>query len=373
MSLVRLSAEFSARFGARCLDGSPPAFWLRRGESSLFTIFWEGGGWCWSQEQCLGRSKGYLGTSNNLRTTFEAGGLLSSNETRNPGLNKGTAVFVHYCDGSSGTSNREEPVDGVWYRGLGVRRAVLAYLLEQEGLAKAENVILSGGSAGALEVYLGLDAMASQIREANRGAKVVGAPDAGFFMDLPTYGNASNYWYRQQFINADQTIWNSTRGGGLPAACLDANRGAEWRCLMAPYVAPMIRTPFFISNSKFDVWQIPNIAKLGCTPPACNSSQIGFLNDYGEKLTSAAVHAATVAPGGVSGAFVVGCWVHEINVDYCSTQPQPNCRGWQSFTVPDGEGARLSLQQAFDAYETGKRGIYADEERYGVNPSCPPA
>ena len=81
------------------------------------------------------------------------------------------------------------------------------------------------------------------------------------------------HWYRQQFIAADQ-MWNVVRPsqlcrplqpreqsdkGGLPlqsgsggtnAACLAATPQPErWKCLMAEYIAPYLKTPIFVMNS----------------------------------------------------------------------------------------------------------------------------
>jgi hypothetical protein len=48
---------------ARCLDGSPPAYYLRRGSVDKWAVFFEGGGWCYDLQQCHQRSKGDLGSS----------------------------------------------------------------------------------------------------------------------------------------------------------------------------------------------------------------------------------------------------------------------------------------------------------------------
>ncbi len=41
-----------------------------------------------------------------------------------------------------------------------------------------------------------------------------------------------DYNYRNQFIGADP-VWNVTGSGGTNRACLEANKGAEWKCLLA--------------------------------------------------------------------------------------------------------------------------------------------
>ena len=59
------------------------------------------------------------------------------------------------CDGASYTGDAEEPLiwpngDKIFYRGRRVREAVVAHLLEKEGMAAAEDVVVSGTSAGGL-------------------------------------------------------------------------------------------------------------------------------------------------------------------------------------------------------------------------------
>ena len=54
--------------GAACLDGSPYGFYLSLGDNGnstrwVFSI--QGGGWCSDENDCLGRSKGDLGSSKN--------------------------------------------------------------------------------------------------------------------------------------------------------------------------------------------------------------------------------------------------------------------------------------------------------------------
>lgn len=49
---------------AKCIDGSSPVYYLRKGMDSglqKWIIFFEGGGWCYNLEQCYSRSKTILG------------------------------------------------------------------------------------------------------------------------------------------------------------------------------------------------------------------------------------------------------------------------------------------------------------------------
>merc|ERR1712224_258138 len=83
---------------AVCLDGSPYAFYVNRVDNSSahskgWILFFEGGGWCYSDVDCLKRSKSRLGSAKNLSETlnplqqplewFEVEGPLSSDVALN--------------------------------------------------------------------------------------------------------------------------------------------------------------------------------------------------------------------------------------------------------------------------------------------------
>ena len=92
---------------AKCIDGSPPAYYIRKGYGDGFEkwiVFFEGGGWCYDMEQCYLRSKTVLGSSNDYTATLPKDGLkfyLSSDEKVNPLMYNWNTVLVKYCDGGS--------------------------------------------------------------------------------------------------------------------------------------------------------------------------------------------------------------------------------------------------------------------------------
>ena len=56
-----------AEFGAKCLDGSAPGYYIRRASSPASATKWKfhqmGGGWCTSVADCASRAKSLLGSS----------------------------------------------------------------------------------------------------------------------------------------------------------------------------------------------------------------------------------------------------------------------------------------------------------------------
>jgi len=175
----------SARFQARCLDGSRAGFYYRPGNPAKWKFHFQGGGWCVSPSDCRGRSRSLLGSSASWPPALSslwgnnAGfyGLMDSNSTNFVG--DWSFVWFAYCDGSSQTSDAAAPLsNGVHMRG----RAILdAHLFELERLygfmSNATEVLVSGTSAGGLSTYLQSSFIKSQLRAP--GARLVAVPDAG--------------------------------------------------------------------------------------------------------------------------------------------------------------------------------------------------
>lgn len=98
---------------ARCLDGTQGAYYHRPAQSAAasnkWRIFFQGGGWCVSDEDCYGRSQTALGSNLNLTATatdpagYCGASFLSGDPTEAPGFWDWHAVYVPYCDGSSMT------------------------------------------------------------------------------------------------------------------------------------------------------------------------------------------------------------------------------------------------------------------------------
>ncbi len=109
----------------------------------------EGGGWCSSVEDCYERSKTDLGTSSkypkaiNLEDTY-----FSTNQTNNPLMYNWNAVLIKYCDGGSFSGDNETATEihgkSLYFRGKRILQAVRDDLMEQRGLNKASDVVISG-------------------------------------------------------------------------------------------------------------------------------------------------------------------------------------------------------------------------------------
>jgi hypothetical protein len=79
---------------------------------------------------------------------------------------------------------------------------------------------------------------------------------------------------------------------------------------MAQYLTDYIKTPMFVMNSAFDVYQVQNILDVGCVPSACNQTQIQAMERYrGEFVNDSVSHLVARAKSIGHGAFICSCLV----------------------------------------------------------------
>lgn len=281
-----LPVDVAAKFGAKCLDGSPPTFELTRNVSSTkWVLFLEGGGWCFGPdanatlESCAHRagfvwppvSEGERGAgdkqrdtpsssnnNNNFRvkesqlqdptsmqfqsfannlpqfattsSSADIGGVMAQDPAVNPDFYTWNKVFLHYCDGSSFGGGRDEPIAVSTHDGKPAQMWMRGRNNFNALIAYLQDTI---GMANATEVILsggsagGLAVFYNVDHLATllpEGVRLTAFPDAGFFLDaVDTTGEHS---YRAGFQGADP-VWNVTGSGGanlLLCFCAVAHR-----------------------------------------------------------------------------------------------------------------------------------------------------
>ena len=192
---LRMLPDAAARaHNAVCLDGTRPGYYFRPGVGTgarKFKIHMSGGGWCQDPMGCYWRAyiaPAVLGSSNNWSRPHPVDnptmpnpthdwnigdfGLLDQDQEKNAEFADWTAVWMRYCDGSSFTSDREEPLivdpsafncsgqpcagdpKPVWFRGRAIFEALFEDLLTVQGMGTATDVILSGTLAGGVGTYI---------------------------------------------------------------------------------------------------------------------------------------------------------------------------------------------------------------------------
>ena len=71
----------------------------------------------------------------------------------------------------------------------------------------------------------------------------------------------------------------------------DQKPGEAWKCLMAPYIASYVKTPYFVLNSAYDAWQMGSILATPCLPAPnrapCSAAQNATLRAYHDDFLKA--------------------------------------------------------------------------------------
>ncbi|CAI7732306.1 unnamed protein product [Closterium sp. NIES-53] len=242
----------------KCLDGSPPAYFLRDGYGSgvnNWLVYLQGGAWCTSKAECAQRATTPLGSSKfwpepssasfvrvmrNLNSQFT--GLLSSSEVQNPDYYNWNTVMVVYCDGGgyAGTAGavKVNASTTIHLDGRRILKTIVADLAKR-GMATAKRVLLTGCSAGAQAVSTSCDDVAAAVPAASTKCLM----DAGFFLDgWDENGTPAFRTIAQKLVDIHQAQYD--------ADCIKANRKVtQWRCFFPQNNLEFVSTPVFIINS----------------------------------------------------------------------------------------------------------------------------
>lgn len=350
--------------GALCIDGTPAGYYFvpaaNTSNKNDWQLYFEGGGWCYDEEDCLGRSHGNLGSSKGWPASKGAGGIMDSDCTNNPDFCNFNRVYMAYCDGNSFSGNRDQPVlqngSPLYFRGRRIIDTVLSHLTENHGLGDAENVLLTGCSAGGLATYLHTDYVGDYLKTKVASLrKYKAASISGFFLLHNTVENKPVYPTQMQYIF---NLANSTHGVNDACIAAHAATGDQWKCNFAEEAYAHTHSPTFPLNSALDSWQtgciytselapgFPNqtgfengvcSAAAGwpaCarSPEACTQPQIKMMNQYiADFETKMNVNGAATYNKPGNGAFVHSCHTH------CEAQGG----SWNSFKI-----GGVSMQQA---------------------------
>jgi hypothetical protein len=234
--------------------------------------------------------------------------------------------LVQYCDGASFAGSVSQPVatNGtvLYFRGRAILDASIDALMAL-GLADATDVIIKGCSAGGLATFLHLDYLAGRMPA---GARVVGLPDAGGFLDAPDWDGVPLWTPYYQYIFKMQNC-----SGNVDADCMAhyGPAGEGWKCFFSGYTAPFVTTPMMVINSLADTWQIGNILALPCNLGSAGSCNATELAAVAALRTGIVANMAPIlngsAAGGNGGAFLNTCLTHgQVNLNYSWTHVNSN-------------------------------------------------
>ncbi|CAI0403297.1 unnamed protein product [Linum tenue] len=327
MTLVRDADDA----GAVCLDGSLPAYHLRRGSGAGATnwlLQFEGGGWCNDVDSCLIRAGTRRGSTTLMNKQEVFSGILSNNVSLNPDFYNWNRVKLRYCDGASftGDSQFRNESSVLYFRGQRIWDAIITDLLPK-GLADASKALLSGCSAGGLSVFHHCDDFSRKLPNAT----VKCLTDAGFFLDAKDI--SSNYTMRT-FYEDLVTLQGSEKN--LNEDC-KASLANPKLCFFPQYALRYITAPFFLLNSAYDVYQINHIL----VPPSadvqglwnncktqlseCSTAQINLLQGFRREMLRAMLFVYRGSSR--DGMFINSCFSH------CQSELQPTWLTLESPTI----------------------------------------
>eukprot|EP01041_Mallomonas_annulata_P003809 gene3809-7579_t len=238
---------------AVCIDGSPGAYLFQSGfglGQNKWFISFEGGGWCYSNEDCFKRSQTNLGSSKAYvpEPVEENLNYFSRNSSNNFMFNW-NMIFIKYCDGASFTGDTQVKYKDtiLHYRGNRILSAFITELRDL-GAYNATDMVISGLSAGGLAAVIHID----KFKENFPHTLVVGLPDSGFF--FPYENKKCDHPYMSSMQNIYELMNSSA---GIHPDCKSA--GLNGNCLFATHVIRFVSSPIFILQPKFDPWHIDYI------------------------------------------------------------------------------------------------------------------
>ena len=154
-------AERDARWAdARCNDGTPFAYVLRKGDPDLWVVNLKGGHFCDDRTARCADRRPRLTTTlpepDGGAVGLRRQGLFSVDPARNPTFHGATVVDAHYCSSDLWLGDRTtrrptsgDPEDGWFFSGRANVRALVESLVAEQGLRdEAARVLFVGSSAG---------------------------------------------------------------------------------------------------------------------------------------------------------------------------------------------------------------------------------
>lgn len=278
-TFAKQTIDLSLYPDAVCNDGSPAIFYIQRGQGAdaaanadKTIVGLQGGGYCLTDAECATRPSELI-SSNGYPAETTAEGLLSG-DASNDRFRSWNRVRVPYCssDFFSGDVGPTGGSTNFRFRGAKIVTAVVQTINRQYGIGKAgDTVILAGGSAGAVGVFIN----ANRVRAALSGASVLAVIDAGVYPDVPppVPGTPPRESVRD-LGDIGLAYWN----GQLDADCVAANPAEPGLCYLFEHAQASLRTPFFVIQNVSDAVGIVNVGLLDSEDRLDNSTVARWIN-----------------------------------------------------------------------------------------------
>ncbi|CAH8627113.1 unnamed protein product [Schistosoma bovis] len=294
--------------GAKCNDGSSAGYYYRPAKYttvSRWLIFLEGGWYCFDEETCILRESNAfsLFSSKFWPKTRSFGGILSSDPNANPIYHEFHSVFIPYCSSDLWTGKMANRSGDFYFHGSRILAAVIDNIPWQNA-AYTEKVIFAGSSAGGIGVLMNIDRLSRKLfNRIGYPVLVSGIIDSSWFIHIPAYQESKcvNAFEcpPEEGIHRGMKFWNPR----IPKPCRKAHPKEEkWKCYLAPFMYPHLKTPVYIVQSLFDEAQM-QMSKVPLLTGG-TYSKWAYIQNLGKEVAR-----SLQAAGGV---FAPSCLDHEI-------------------------------------------------------------
>jgi hypothetical protein len=280
--MTKVEISVPGRPNAVCNDGTKPIMYYQPGtgaDRNKWVIYFQGGGGCASDAACMARARDSrdLTTSvdDNLPPTITGDGILSTVPAVNPDLAGFSHVFLHYCSSDAYAGDAERRIGpATWqFRGKEIVAAMIDQLASpsdpsQPSLKAATDVLVTGGSAGAMGVASNLDRIAEQLPQ----ARVRGIADAGWMpAGVRPYGPGTFD------VRPDSPEAFAYYNGQADASCVAANPDRPGACLSQSFAFPHIKTPMLVVVDQNDP---ALLSVVGAVPRPTSVAEREYVSDY---------------------------------------------------------------------------------------------
>lgn len=360
---------------ARCLDGSPGAFYINVNKddpSGTWVIMLQGGGECVDKTSCVGRSTTALGSSTKMAQSFYFTYGIQDVLPRNTYFQSASYVLISYCTGDlhmGAATEADASTFGLYFSGRYIVEAVVDTLATQQeySVNDASTIVLAGQSAGGLGIVSLLDRVSDQLKKGGSKADhIIGAPEGGFyFLNDRTYHGKNPPpgqiipWGSESFPKYYK-LWHAT----VNDACAAHYSDSPWRCLVANFSFPFIRTRIFITEALTDRVVTRLHSGVPDKMPPFTSDEESFLKEW---ATTMKTSLQQVVKSPTAGLFAPACWTH---VTFDSIW---NNKTWNGIML----NGKTRLEYLYHWIYSNDNDNYTNKiidpcGLYLCNPTCPP-
>ena len=260
-----------------------------------FLLYFEGGSWCGTDvkpkpaiEECRKRALTNLGKNTfsiNIKYIISRFTRFFSNKEKyNPSFYNWNKIFIKYCDGFGHISNKNSY--GLYFNGINNTLGILNYLKKNFDFENAENIVISGYSAGGLAALLYSNYIDSLTKKKNNTIVIV---DSGF-VNLIDYDKNKEGENDVKKVFKDVMKYSGNNDIILKHVCKYYNNSEDkYLCMLPEGFIENIKIPVLIMQNSYDSWKMRHILKESCFLSfkfvnGCNKEQIDNIIKYGEKL-----------------------------------------------------------------------------------------